>query len=124
MPYTGSRAGNFVTHKPNSIISWSRLDLIYRCAGPSNNGWLHPYRVTGGGKCEIGDASHNVLTIRNIVILVAFAGMCNAPLILMWSDILPFYKVCRARIECCVQVIDLNQDPMRHAIVRVAGVVV
>ena len=40
----GTWIGDFVTHKPEAIVSRIRLHLIYRRARPSHDSRLHPHR--------------------------------------------------------------------------------
>ena len=47
-----------------------------------------------------------------------------APGVFVWGDVLGFSEIARARIERGVQVIDLNENPVRHAVVCVPTVVV
>ena len=47
-----------------------------------------------------------------------------APRVFMRGHVLRFGEICRARINRCVQVVDLNQDPVRYPVVDVAVVIV
>lgn len=47
-----------------------------------------------------------------------------APAVFVWGDVLRFSEIGRTRVDCGVQVVSLNDDPMRHAIVRVTTVTV
>jgi hypothetical protein len=40
------------------------------------------------------------------------------------GHVLRFGKIARALIECGIQIIDLNQNPMRYAIVAVTAVLI
>ena len=50
--------------------------------------------------------------------------MSLAPGILVRTRVLRFGKIARALIECCVQIVDLNENTVRCAIVRMAAVIV
>jgi hypothetical protein len=50
---------------------------------------------------------------------VALPGVSLAPIILVLSQVLPLGKIGRPGIKVCVQVIDLNQNPVRYAVVCV-----
>ena len=119
---TGS--GHFVSHEPETIITWIRLDLVHRRACPCHEGRSPPDRGGKRGKCEARRAADAVLTIGNVVIHVAFRGMRLAPCVLVRSYILRFGKVGRALVQVLVQIIDFNPDPMRYAVVCVAAVIV
>ena len=47
-----------------------------------------------------------------------------APGVLVWTKVSGFAKISRTRILRCVQVADVNSDPVRHAVVVVASVIV
>src|SRR6476660_9564488 len=47
-----------------------------------------------------------------------------APGVFMWGDVLRFSEIGRTCVERGVQVVSLNDDPVRHAIVRVTTVIV
>ena len=47
-----------------------------------------------------------------------------APAVLARCDILRFSKIGRALIECCVEIVDFHQNPVRHAVVIVTAVIV
>jgi hypothetical protein len=124
VPDASRRVGHFITYKPNAIVSRIWLDLVYGCACPRNDGWLHSHCVTGLCKCETGDATDGILAIGGIVIHVALSGMGLAPDILMGGDILRFSKIGRAGVKVCVQIVDLNQNPVGYAVVHVPVMVV
>ena len=77
-----------------------------------------------GEKREIGGAAHAILAIGSVVIHVAFRRMRLAPAVFARGDILRFSKVGRALIKVVVEIIDLNANPVRHAVVVVAAVIV
>jgi len=126
VPNTGTRVSHFVTHKPNPIVVWIWFKLVHCSARrhPGLDGGLHPYRVTDGCKVEISGAGDMELTVRGIVKHVALIRMRLAPGVFTRGDILRFSKIGCALIERCVQIIGLNTNTMRHAVVYVAGVVV
>ncbi len=116
--------GHFVSHKPEAVIARIGFDLVQCHACPCHEGRSPPDCGAKRGKCEARCAADAVLAIRNVVIHVAFTGMRLAPCVLVRSDILGFSKIGRAWIQVLVQIIDLNPDPMRYTVVRMAGVVV
>lgn len=75
VPDSSRRAGYFVAHEPDPVVSRVGLHLIYCGTGPSHNSRLHSHCGEQGGKCESGSAAHAVLTIGSIVIHVALSGM-------------------------------------------------
>ena len=78
----GTWIGDFVTHKPQAIVSRIRLDLIYCCARtcPGRDGRLHSYGRANARKYEIVRAAANIkLAAGDIVIHVAVPGMRLTP---------------------------------------------
>jgi hypothetical protein len=125
VPDSGGGVSNLVTNEYNPVIVGIGLHLVYRGTGPGPDGGLHSHRRCLRTKVERGiDPAHAIPTVRGIVILVAFSGMCLAPSVFMRSDVLGLGKISRAGIERCVQIIDLNKNPVRYVIVHVAGVIV
>lgn len=124
VPDSGIWSCHFVAHKPDTITARSRLDLVYNCFSPCNDGWLHSHCRTIFIETEAGSTAYSVFTVGSVVILIAFSRMRLAPGIFMRGHILCFGKIRRARIERGVKVTDLNQNPVRHAVVVVAGVFV
>lgn len=102
VPDSGIRPCDFVTHEPDTIGSWGRLDLIHRRAGPSHDCGLHAHRRGGRRKRKVGSSAHGKLTVGGIVVHVTFPGMSEAPLIFVRGHVLCFGKIGRARIEICV----------------------
>ena len=125
MPHTGTWVSHLVTHKPDSVVAWIGFGLADRRASPSQDGRLHLHRRADRGKCEIGWASVNSkLTVRDIVVHVAFRRVSLTPRVLMRSNVLTFHKIGRSRVERRVQITDLNPDPVGYAVVAVAGMVI
>ncbi len=126
VPNTGTWVSHFVTHKPNPVVVWIWFKLVHCSARrhPGLDGGLHPYRVTDGCKVEISGAGDMELTVRGIVKHVALIRMRLAPGVLVRTKISGFAKISRTRILCGVQVADINPDPVRHAVVMVASVIV
>jgi len=124
VPDTGSWISHFVAHKPDPIVSRIRPDLIYCRARPSHNGRLHPKRGAKRRKREVRCPADGELTVRRVVERVALARVRLAPSVFGRCDILRFGKIGRTLVQRCVQVIDLNANPVRYAVVIVAGVVV
>lgn len=117
--------GHFVAHKPDAIITWVWLSLVYNGSCPSRDGRLHPNRRTNSRECEAGWATdHGKLPIRSVVIHVTLTGMRLAPRVFVRSDILGFSEISRARILWWIQVAHCDSDPMRRAGVTVAAVIV
>ncbi len=50
MVNTGRRIGDFVTHKPDAIVSRIRFDLVYCSFHPSRDGRLPAHRRTNRRK--------------------------------------------------------------------------
>src|SRR5438552_2062839 len=126
VPNTGTWVSHFVTHKPNPVVVWTWFKLVHCGARryPGLNGGLHPHRATDRCKVEISGAGNLELAIRGIVKHVALIRMRLAPGVLVWTKISGFAKIGRTRILCRVQVADINPDPVRHAVVMVASVIV
>ena len=126
MPNTGTWVSHFVTHKPNPIVVWIWFKLVH-CGTrryPGLDGGLHSHRATDRCKVEISGAGNMELAVRGIVKHVALIRMRLAPGVLVWTKISGFAKIGRTRILCRVQVADINPDPVRHAVVMVASVIV
>ena len=107
MPDSWTWVSHFVTHEPDAIVSWVRLDLIYYGAGrgPCHDGRLHSHRGASGGKCEVARAAADQeLAIGNVVIHVALVRMRLAPGVFARGDVLRFGEIGRARILRWVQV--------------------
>jgi hypothetical protein len=125
VPYPCIWSCHLVANKANAIVARSGLDLVHRRASPGVDSGLHSHRVTDGRKCERRvNAADAILTVRSVVILVAFTGMSLAPVVLVLGDVLRFGKIGRAWIEACVQISDLNQNSVRRSVMHVGGVVV
>ena len=99
-PRTG--IGHFVSHKPEAIIARIRLDLVHCCASerlPSVNGGFHAHGGAGRRKCIVIPAATDIKpAIRGVIVHVALPGMTLAPNVFMWSQILTFGKISRARV--------------------------
>ena len=125
MPDSSRRAGHFVADEPNAIVAWIRLDPVSRCARPSHYRWLHSHRVTNWGKKEIRrTATDRKLLIGEIVKHVALTRMRLAPGVFMGADVCRFAIISRAGVLGWDQVSHVNQDPVRHTVVVVAGVII
>jgi hypothetical protein len=125
VPHSERWVGDFVTHKPDAIVSWVRLDLIYCRARPSHDGRLHPERGADRRKCKIAwTAAHSKLTIGDIVVHVALPGMRLTPGIFTRRDILCVGEIGRAGVLRWVQVAHCHCHSMRCAGVSVAGMIV
>jgi hypothetical protein len=86
---TGTWIGDFVTHKPEAIVSRIRLDLIYCCARtcPGHDSRLHPHRRAEWRKREVRCTADAELTIGHVVKHVAFAGMRLAPCVFVRANV-------------------------------------
>src|SRR5258707_12824033 len=94
--------GQFVTDDPSPVVPRIRLDLIHCWAPeclPSLNGSLHAHGGAGRRKCVVVSAAADVKpTVGGVVVHVALPGMTLAPGVFMWSQILAFRKISRARV--------------------------
>ncbi len=126
VPDSGRWIDYFVTHKPDAIIAWVRLDLIHygACSGPGHDSRLHSHGRAERRKREIVNAGYAELAIGDVVIHVALPGMRLAPCVFMRAEVCRFSEVGRIRVEVCIQVVDLDPDPVRHAVMGVAGMIV
>ena len=116
-----------VSNKENAIVSRIRLDLVHRGASicPGLDSRLHSHRVTNWGKKEIRrTATDRKLLIGEIVKHVALARMRLAPGVFMGADVGRFAIISRAQVLGWDQVSHVNQDPVRHTVVVVSGVIV
>src|SRR6266446_1169103 len=104
MPDAGGRICHLVANEANAIDSWSRLDLVDGRSGPRFNGRLHLDRGRGGRKGETSGASDSENAVGDIIVLVALGWIRLAPEVFMWSDVLTFGKVGRARILSRIQI--------------------
>ncbi len=126
VPDSGRRIGHLTANEENTIISRVGFDLIHSGASscPGLDCGLHSQRAANGGKREAGGAGDMELTVRDVVKHVTLVGMTLAPGVFMRTDVCGLAEIGRIWIHCCVQVVDRNPDPMRHAVVVVAVVVV
>ena len=126
VPNLISRVSYLVSHKPDAIVAWIRLDLGHRRARtcPGHDGRLHSRSATEGRKCEIGCAADLILAVGGAVVHVALPGMRLAPGVFTRGDILRFGEIGRAYIERCIEVVHFHENPVRHAVVHVAGMVI
>ena len=126
VPLVWAKSGDFVTHKPDTIISRFWLDLIdcRPCANPFHNRRLHPgcRRHCSETEGRVGTADAK-LTVGDVVKHVALAGMGHTPGVLARSDICRFGKIDGTLIEICIQVADVYTNPVRHTIVSVPGMI-
>jgi hypothetical protein len=96
VPHAGVWSRHLPAHEPDTIGAWSRLDLIYRRASPSLNGRLLTHGWGRGIKTErLIDSGYAVLTVRSIVIHVAFRRMRLTPDAFVRDDVIGFGKVLR-----------------------------
>src|SRR5215469_4489186 len=89
MPDAGSWIADLVTHKPDAVITWVRLDPAYRRAGPRHDSRLLLHGGANSAKTEIRRAtSHALLLIGDVVIHVALARVTLAPGVLVRDHVL------------------------------------
>src|SRR6202043_2578746 len=100
------------------------LDPVDGCSSPGIDGRAHSHRGPSAYKGETRRAADSVLTVGRVVIHVALSRVSLAPDVLMRSYVLRFGVIRRARIQRRVQIIGLNTNPVRYAVVCVASVVV
>ena len=125
VPHAATQVGYFVTHEPDPIGPWSRLDLIYRRAGPSHDPRLLSMSAADRTKAESGRAAaDSVLLVRSIVVHVALVGMTLAPSAFVRDDVFCFGKIGSVRILRRDQVAGLHQNAVRSYVMTVAAVVV
>jgi hypothetical protein len=127
VPHTRIWPCYLVTDEKDPVITWIRLNLIDCGAGscPRLDSRLHSDGRIDRRKGEKGRAAANrKLTIGEIVKHVALPGMRLAPGVFMRANIGRFAKITGSRICPRSQVSHVNQDPVRHAVMVVAGVVV
>lgn len=102
VPNASGRIGHFVTHEPNPVVSRIRLDLVHGCAPerlPGVNGSLHAHGGAGRRKCVVVPAAADIKpAVGGVIVHVALPGMTLAPGVFMWSQILAFSKISRARV--------------------------
>ncbi len=117
------RAGHFGAHKRDAIVSRIRLHLIYRRPCPSHDGRLHSLGLANRGKCEARCAANKEFTVGSVVIHVALPGMGLTPRVFKRIQVCRFREISCTRIERCVQIVDINANPVRCAVMIVACVV-
>jgi len=100
VPDTGGWTCDLVAHEPDTVSSGSGLDRIaHRRASPSFNGGLLSHGGAYGLKTErLIDSDYAVLTVRSVVIHVAFRGMRRAPDAFVRDDVIRFGKIRRPRV--------------------------
>jgi len=123
VPDASRRVGHFGADKRDAIVSRIRLHLIYRRPCPSHDGRLRSHGLIKRGKCEVRCAANKELTVRSVVIHVALPGMGLTPRILKRIQVLRFREIRCTCIECCVQISDINANPVRYAVMCVAVVI-
>jgi len=126
VPDASTRVRDLIAHEPDTVGSGSGLDRIaHRRASPSFNSGLLSHGETHGAKTKrLIDSSYAVLTVRSVVIHVAFRGMRRAPDAFVRDDVICFGKILRPSVQRRVQVVNVNEHSVRRCIVAVAAVVV
>jgi len=118
-----SGIGHFVAHKPDPIVSRVRLLLAYGRPCPSRDGRVHSPGRANRRKGEARCTANKELTIGSIVIHVALPRVGLTPLVLLRRQVLRFREIGCALIERCVEITDINANPVRGSDVVMAGVV-
>ena len=99
MPDSGSRIGNLVTHEPDAVVCRIGLNLVHCAARPCHDGRLSPHSGSDRRKCVVVPAAADVKpAVGGVVVHVALPWMTLAPGVFMWSEILAFGKIDRARV--------------------------
>lgn len=126
VPDAGRRIRHLVANQENAIVSRIGFELVHSGAGncPGLDGGLHSHCVSESCKSEAGGAAYREVTVGDIVKHVALARMTLAPGVFMRTNVGGFSKIGCARILRRVQVAGLDPDPVRHAVMVVAAVVV
>jgi len=127
VPKVLTKNGDFVTHKPDPIISrvWLYLIKCRACPSPFHDRRLHPGCRRHCSETERrGDTADAKLTVGDVVKHVALAGMRLTPGVFVRTEIGRFGKIFGALIHVLIQVVSLDPDAVRHAIMRVTGVIV
>ena len=127
VPDPRRRVRHFIAHKPNPIVTWIGLDLVYYCTGsrPSDDGRLHTHGRSSWRKGERRwPAAHRERTIGGIVIHVALPRVGLTPSVFSRTYVLRFGKISRALILRRDEVAHRHRDPVRRASVGVTGVIV
>ena len=115
--------GHFEAHKRDAIVSRIRLHLIHRRPCPSHDGRLHSRGRANRRKCEVRCAVNRELTVGSVVIHVALVGMGLTPRVFKRIQVCRFREIRCTRIETCDQIVDINANPVRYAVMYVAGVI-
>src|SRR5262249_7601832 len=113
VPDSGSRIADFVTHKPDAVVSRVRLGLRDCRALSGRDDRYLAYIGANGAKTESRRAtSHALLLIGDIIIHVTLARVTLAPGVLMRDDVLRFRKISGTQILCWDKIIRLHQYSM------------
>jgi len=124
VPDSRSGIGHFIAHKPDTIISRVRLLPVYRRPCPSRDGRVHSHGLINRGKAEARCTENKELMVGSVVIHVALPWMGLTPLVLLPRVVLRFREIGCALIERCVEITDINANPVRCVVMGgVAGVV-
>src|SRR5207244_12560300 len=103
-------------HDADAVMSGSGLYRIaHRRASSSHNGGLLSHGGAYGLKTErLIDSDYAVLTVRGVVIHVAFRGMRRAPDAFVRDDVIRFGKVLRPYVLRGIQVVNVNHHSVRR----------
>lgn len=124
VPNVSGRVRHLVSNEEDSIITGIRLKLSDGGACPRCNRRLCPHRRANSRKREVACATNCKLSIGSILKHVALPRMLLAPGVFVWSDILCFAKIRRAGIQGCVQIVNVNAEPVRYGVMIMSGVII
>jgi hypothetical protein len=94
VPHAATQVGDFVTHKPDTIVARIRSELVHRGASPRLYSRLHSHRASRRRKGEsVRTAANRKRTIGEIVEHVALVGMGLAPREFMRGNVRGFTKI-------------------------------
>ena len=122
MPFKRPELSRFVGNERPAIDSRRGFDRLNGRSRPRQERRGLAYRGAHGREVETGGASDGELTVGDVVKHVAFAGVTLAPGVLVGGDQLRLAVIGRALIHQHVQVASFHQNPVRGAVVGVAGV--
>ena len=117
--------GHFVAHKPDPIVSRIRLaaDLPSPLSKPVMAGCILTVCAKQGKMWKLVVPLTRNCTVGSVVIHVALPGMGLTPRILKRVQVLRFREIGCTCIERCVQISDINANPVRYAVMCVASMV-
>ena len=125
VPDASNRVRDLIAHEPDTVGSRCRLELVYRRAAPSHYRRLLSHGGACGTKTKgLIDSSYGVRTVGSVVIHVALVRVTLTPGAFVRDDVFRFGKIRCAHVHRCVQVVNVNQNPVRRYVMNVTSVVV